>query len=105
MGAIVHSVDSFLGLDASVCIFILSNTRLENSVHPHRRTFQRRKIQYEMTMYNPRYEVFLSSRATHKADFVVPELHMNLVHQMNLDHFEVHVFVRMLKSVLFVQHV
>ena len=56
-------------------------------------------------MYNPRYEVFLSSRATHKADFVVPELHMNLVHQMNLDHFEVHVFVRMLKSVLFVQHV
>ena len=87
-GVIVDSVDSFLGLDASVCVFILSTAR-KKSVHPLRRIFQRRTTQCEMTMYNPRYEVFLASRATHKAVFVVPELSEDLVHQMKFDHFQV----------------
>ncbi len=94
IGVIVDSVNSFLGLDASVCIFILSNACREKSVHPLRRIFQRRTMQCEMNMYNPRYEVFLASRATHKAVFVVPELHEDLVHQMKFDHFQV--CVRML---------
>ncbi len=87
-GVIVDSVDSFLGLDASVCVFVLSKAR-KMSIHPLRRIFQRRTMQYEMTMYNPRYEVFLASRATHKAVFVVPELHGDLVNQMKFDHFQV----------------
>ncbi len=87
-GVIVDSVDSFLGLDASVCLFILSKARIR-SVHPLRRIFQRRTMQSEMNMYNPRYEVFLASRATHKAVFVVPELPKDLVHQMKFDHFQV----------------
>ncbi len=87
-GVIVDSVDSFLGLDASVCVFILSKAR-KKSVHPLRKIFQRRKLQPEMNMFNPRYEVFLASRATHKAVFVVPELREDLVHQMKFDHFQV----------------
>ncbi len=42
-----------------------------------------------MSIYNPRYEVFLASRATHKAVFVVPEIHVELVHQMKFDYFQV----------------
>ncbi len=88
VGVIVDSVDSFVGLDAGVCLFILSNTR-KRSVHPTRRIFQGRTYQSEMNMYNPRYEVFLASRATHKVVFVVPELHLDLVHQMKFDPFQV----------------
>ncbi len=87
-GVIVDSVDSFLGLDASVCVFILSNAR-KKSVHPLRKIFQRRKLQSEMNIYNPRYEVFLASRATHKAVFVLPELCEDLVHHMKFDDFQV----------------
>ncbi len=87
-GVIVDSVDSFLGLDATVCIFILSNTWRKSALSP-RKFFQRRTTQCEMGMYNPRYEVFLASRATHKVVFMVPELHDDLVHQMKFDHFQV----------------
>ncbi len=87
-GVVVDSVDSFLGLDASICVFILS-TAQKTSVHPLRRIFQRRTMQCERTMYNPRYEVFLASRATHRAVFVVPELPEDLVLQMKFDHFQV----------------
>ena len=92
-GVIVDSVDSFLGLDASVCIFLLSKARKTSipSQNPLRRIFQRRTMQCEMTMYNPRYEIFLASRATHKAVFVVPELPEDLVHQMKFNHFQVRV--------------
>ncbi len=89
-GVIIDSVDSFLGLDAGVCVFILSNTQ-KRSDHRPRKIFQRQKMQFEceMNMYNPRYEVFLASRAIHKAVFVVPELHEDLVHQMKFDNFQV----------------
>ncbi len=89
-GVIVDSVDSFFGLDASVCVFILSNTE-KKSVHPLRRIFRGRKAKCEMNMYNPRYEVFLASRAVYKAVFVVEELHDDLVHHMKFDHFPFHV--------------
>ncbi len=93
-GVIVDSMDSFLGLDAIVCVFVLSNTRKTTStVHPLRRFFQRRTMECEINIYNPRYEVFLASRATHRAVFVVPELHEDLVHQMKF-HFQVCVCIR-----------
>ncbi len=91
-GVIVDSVDSFLGLEASVCIFLLSHTWKNPVPYPRpRKIFQRRQVQLEceMNIYNPRYEVFLASRATHKAVFVVPELHEDLVHQMKFEDFQV----------------
>ncbi len=42
-----------------------------------------------MNMFNPRYEFFLASRAIHKAVFVVPQLHEELMHHMKFDHFQV----------------
>ncbi len=87
-GVIVDSVDSFIGLDASVCVFILSNTRI-TPVHPLRRFLRWLTSECEMNMYNPRYEVFLASRATHKAVFVVPELHEGLIQQMKFDRLQV----------------
>ncbi len=100
-GVIVDVVDAFIGLDACVCIFILSNARKESARHPAR-SFQRRTRQQEMNMYNPHYEVFLASRATHKAVFVVPELHEDLVQQMkfNFDHFQVCMYVVVIKICL-----
>ncbi len=85
-GVVVDSVDTFLGLDASVCVFILSNTQ-KTFHHPRRSTFSRRKTHCEINIYNPRYQVFLASRAIYKDVFVVPELHEDLVHQMKFDHF------------------
>ncbi len=74
-GIIVDSVDSFLGLDAAVCIFILPSAS--------------REIEPEQTLANPRYRVFLASRATHKAVFVVPEIDADLVERMKFDQFYV----------------
>ncbi len=74
-GIIVDSVDSFLGLDAAVCIFILSSTS--------------REMEPEQSLSNPRYRVFLASRATHKAVFVVPEIDADLVERMKFDQFYV----------------
>ncbi len=88
-GVIVDNVNSFLGLDASVCVFILSNTS-KKSVHQLRTMFNLPEL--ETNMYNPRYEVFLASRAIHKAIFVVPELHKDLVQQMKFDRFQVCAF-------------
>ncbi len=87
-GVIVDTVDSFIGLDSCVCVFILSNIGRKSAQTP-RRIFQRRTIQYEPSMYNPRYQVFLASRATHKAVFVVPKFHEDLLQEMKFDHFQV----------------
>ncbi len=90
-GVVVDSVDSFLGLDATVCVFILSNTHKRAGYHSR---FEKLlgKANNGRNIYNPRYEVFLASRATHKAVFVVPEMHSDLVQQMKFDYFQVHVF-------------
>ncbi len=99
-GVIVDSVDSFIGLDAIVCVFILSNTR-KTSLHHPRKFVQRRTTVCEMNMYNQRYEVFLVSRAIHKAVFVVPELSEDLVHQMKFDTFPVCIYnVEVIKFLL-----
>ena len=46
-------------------------------------------MESEKNIYNPRYEVFLASRAIHRAVFVVPQLHQELVQQMKFDDFQV----------------
>ncbi len=94
-GVIVDSVDSFLGLDSVVCVFILSDThRMKSSGHPLGKFLERRSTRRTRSIYNPRYEVFLASRAIHKAVFAVPEMHGDLVHQMKFDKFQVIVTLR-----------
>ncbi len=78
-GIVVDTVDNFIGLDAPVCIFILPTTSQDmGSVR---------------NLANPRYRVFLASRATHKAVFVVPKIDDRLVEHMKFDRFKVGDFV------------
>ena len=74
-GIIVDSVDSFIGLDAPVCIFILPSISGE--------------MESAQTFANPRYRVFLASRATHKTVFMVKQIDACLVQQMKFDLFPV----------------
>ncbi len=87
-GLVVDFVESFLGLDSAVCVFVLSNTQ-KKYVNPVKKLFTRGTVDCETTIYNSRYEVFLASRAIHKAVFVVTELHTDLIQQMKFDHFQV----------------
>ncbi len=56
IGVTVDSVDNFLGLDATVCVFILSNTpkKCETS-HSVRTSFQRGMADCGKGIHNPRY--------------------------------------------------
>ncbi len=72
-GIIVDSVDSFLGLDAPLCIFILPSTSGD--------------VKTVRTLANPHYRAFLASRATHNAVFMVPEINAELAEHMKFDHF------------------
>ncbi len=92
-GIVVDFVDSFLGLDTLVCVFILSNTHKkatqEGPLASLKKVFFSWNTEPKRSIYNPRYEVFLASRAIHKAVFVVPEIHSDLVQQMKFDQFQV----------------
>ena len=74
-GIVVDSVDTFLGLDASLCIFIHPSTSGD--------------VESARSLANPQYRVFLASRATHKAVFMVPQINATLAEQMKFDHFPV----------------
>ncbi len=71
-GIIVDRVERFAGLDAALCIFLL---RIGAST------------KQDATIENPRYRVYLASRATHKAVFVVPRIDADVVCHMKFDHF------------------
>ncbi len=100
VGIVVDTADSFVGLDASVCVFILlsnsqtdseniySSTSTPTQYDPGRRQSVS-DIQSESTLNNPRYRVYLASRATHKAVFIVPEIDANLIQTMKFDRFQV----------------
>ncbi len=77
-GIIVDRVDSFSGLDAALCIFLLS---------PEAGTDQ------EATLANPRYRVYLASRATHKAVFVVPKITAEVVQHLKFDYFPGEIYI------------
>ncbi len=73
-GIIVDRVERFAGLDAALCIFLLSigtTTKQDASIE------------------NPRYRVYLASRATHKAVFIVPRIDADIVQHMKFDYFQV----------------
>ena len=81
-GIIVDTVESFLGLDASLCVFILPT----QSFSKQQRSGDN---EYGPTLDNPHYRVYLASRATNKAVFVVPNIDANTVLQMKFDKFQV----------------
>ncbi len=73
-GIIIDRVERFAGLDAALCIFLLSFRKAANR---------------EATIANPRYRVYLASRATQKAVFVVPRIDADVVQHMKFDDFHV----------------
>ncbi len=73
-GIIVDRVERFAGLDAALCIFLLS---IGTATDP------------DASIENPRYRVYLASRATHKAVFIVPRIDADLVQHMKFDVFQV----------------
>ncbi len=88
IGVIVDSVMSFLGLDASLCIFILPQVSRKSEPRNFFKDFFRKKRPNSGPEFtNPHYRVFLASRATHKAVFIVPQIDAVLVHQMKFDRF------------------
>ncbi len=70
-GIVVDRNESFIGLDAGLCIFLLSPNGQQKIID------------------NPRYRIYLASRATHKAVFVVPEIDPDFAINMQFDHFQV----------------
>ncbi len=78
-GIVVDCLDSFHGLDAGVCFYVLSSRRLKKRDFLHRIIYR--------SIYNPKYLAFLASRAIHKAVFVVPKLDMKTFKEMLFDCF------------------
>ncbi len=73
-GIVVDRIENFLGLDAGLCLFLLSPTKL---------------VAAHEAISNPHYRVFLASRATHKAVFAVSKIDAELVRYMKFDCFDV----------------
>ena len=73
-GITVDKIESFVGLDAPLCIFLLSS---ERSTDPNE------------GIVNMRYRVFLASRATQKAVFVVSKIDADLIRHLKFDRFPV----------------
>ncbi len=73
-GIVVDRVERFAGLDAALCIFLLSIGTASNR---------------DATIENPRYRIYLASRATDKAVFIVPRIDADLVQHMKFDYFQV----------------
>ncbi len=90
-GVVVDSVGSFLGLDAPLCVFILPSIY---APHKRKSPFLERLIRRDYTetaasICNPCFKVFMASRATHKAVFVVPRIDADIVKELKFDLFEV----------------
>ncbi len=75
-GITVDKIESFVGLDAALCVFLLSAEQGANPLE---------------SIDNPRYRVFLASRATHKAVFVVSTIDSEIIQCLKFDRFQVSV--------------
>ncbi len=73
-GITVDKIERFVGLDAPLCIFLLS---AEGGANPNE------------DIANMRYRVFLASRATQKAVFVVSKIDAELIQCLKFDRFPV----------------
>ncbi len=72
-GIVVDMIENFVGLDAPLCIFLLS----AESSNP------------DSVITNSHYRVFLASRATQKAVFVVSKIDAQLIQCLKFDRFPV----------------
>ncbi len=89
-GVVVDSVSSFLGLDAPLCLFILPRVYSPREMKSfHQRLLKRSNKEPDATIGNPRFKVFMASRATHKAVFVVQRMDAELAMELKFDLFEV----------------
>ncbi len=90
-GIIVDSVNSFLGLDTPLCVCILPHTHKTKATSRQKivNIFKKEKTGSGVGINNPRFSVFMASRATHKAVFVVPEMDAETVKQLKFDYFAV----------------
>ncbi len=90
-GIIIDSVNSFLGLDTPLCVCILPHTHKTKSTSHQKMVniFKKEKTEPCEGINDPRFRVFLASRATHKAVFVVPEMDAETVKQFKFDYFKV----------------
>ncbi len=88
-GVVVDSVTSFLGLDAPLCVFVLPHiySPWEMKSSFPQRLFKRPEC--DISIGNPRFKVFMASRATHKAVFVVPRMNAKIAKELKFDLFEV----------------
>ncbi len=89
-GVVVDHVSSFLGLDAPLCVFILPSfqcpQKRKSSFLP--KSLQRPDMKCDVTISNPRFKVFMASRATHRAVFVVPRINAEIAKELKFDLFE-----------------
>ncbi len=74
-GIVIDKIQTFMGLDATLCIFVMSAV----SVDRPRNT--------DETIYNYRYRIFLATRATQKAVFIFPKIDTDVVQCMKFDYF------------------
>ncbi len=89
-GVVVDSVSSFFGLDAPVCVFILS-LRHKMEISCIRRLFQKTAPvpDVDIGLDSHHFKVFMATRATQKAVFVVPGIDAEIVRQLKFDQFGV----------------
>ncbi len=87
-GVVIDSVNSFLGLDAPLCVFVLSRIGRKKTSFLQR-LFKKEDTEPDTSLHNPHFRVFMASRATHRAVFVVPEIDMEIVNELKFDHLEV----------------
>ena len=87
-GVVVDSVTGFLGLDAPLCLFILPIQKMKKSSFLQR-LIKRGGKETDANISNPCFKVFMASRATHKAVFVVPKMDAEIAKELKFDLFEV----------------
>ncbi len=85
-GIVLDTLDSFHGLDAGICFYVLSLSKIKK-----RNVFQKLFQDSCKSIYNPKYLAFLTSRAIYKAVFLVPKLDVEVFRQMLFDYFDVKV--------------
>ncbi len=92
-GVVVDSVSSFLGLDAPLCVFILpciySPQKTKPSFFQKLLLLKRGGTETDLSICNPHVKVFMASRATHKAVFIVPKMNAEIAKVLTFDLFEV----------------
>ncbi len=83
IGIVVDILDSFHGLDAGVCLYVLSPAKIRKQ-----NVLQKLFKDTHRSIYNPKYLAFLASRAIYKAVFLVPNLNAEVFKQMLFDCFD-----------------